>query len=252
MNNKKLPLITLLLMFLVPSLGAQISSGTIDYNERYYFEMGDWVSKERKEEIKKQMADGEFDRVGRVTFNEEAFSYQQLPVENTGGGGRGSWWMMRNQENPDIYYTNLQDSTVTDRRRVMDRAFIMQDKWIAPEWNIAKADISMREIPLPTKLATAISIEGDTLTAYYTPSIPVSVGPRGYGGLPGAIVYLKVANEGRYTEYKMLTMQPSGEALEIERPADEQVVTREKFEKEMARAREMAERRRRSWRRGRN
>jgi GLPGLI family protein len=134
----------------------------------------------------------------------------------------------------------------------MDRAFIMQDKWIAPEWNIAKADISMREIPLPTKLATAISIEGDTLTAYYTPSIPVSVGPRGYGGLPGAIVYLKVANEGRYTEYKMLTMQPSGEALEIERPADEQVVTREKFEKEMARAREMAERRRRSWRRGRN
>lgn len=250
MKYTKLPLTALLLLFFAPALEAQISSGTIDYNERYYFEMGDWMPKERKDEIMKRMAEGEFDRIGRVTFNEEAFSYQQLPAEDN-GGGRGGWWM-RNQENPDIYYTNLQDSTVTDRRRVMDRAFIMEDEWIAPEWNIAKADISMREIPLPTKLATAVSIEGDTLTAYYTPSIPVSVGPRGYGGLPGAIVYLKVQNEGRYTEYKMLTMQPSGEALTIDRPADEQVITREKFEKELARAQEMMERRRRSWRRGRN
>ncbi|MEM9260524.1 MAG: GLPGLI family protein, partial [Bacteroidota bacterium] len=107
------------------------------------------------------------------------------------------------------------------------------------------------EIPLPNQLATAISVEGDTLTAYFTESIPLGIGPRGYGGLPGAIVYLKVQRDGRATEYKMTTMQPNAPDLDMSKPADEEIITRKQFKKHMDRATEMMERRRRGWERSR-
>lgn len=242
-------LLIALLATIVP-LTAQITSGTIDYNESFTFELGDWMPQDRKEEMLKRMADGDFDRTGRLTFSADAFSYSQVQQEAPAGGGGRGMWMMRDQENPDIFYTSIADSMVTDRRRVMDQAFIMEDKWVAPKWNIAKMKVGMKEIPLPTQLATAISIEGDTLTAYFTPSIPLAIGPRGYGGLPGAIVYLKVVKDGRTTEYKMTTMQPNA-PVELTKPADEKVITREEFEKQQKRATEMMERRRRGWERGR-
>lgn len=230
-----------------PALTAQISSGTIDYNESFAFDFGDWMDKERKAEMQRRMDAGEFDRTGRLTFDADAFSYTQVVDEAK--SQQGGWWA-RMSENPDIYYTSIKDSTVTDRRRVMDQAFIMEDKWITPKWNIANMKVGMKEIPLPTQLATAVSVEGDTLTAYYTPSIPLSIGPRGYGGLPGAIVYLKVERDGRSTEYKMTTMQPNA-PVEMAKPADEKVITRKEFDKQMKRATEMMERRRRSWDRNR-
>lgn len=228
-------------------LSAQITSGTIDYNESFTMDFGDWMSKERKEEMEKRMSAGEFDRTGRLSFDANAFSYTQVVDEAK--AGQGGWWA-RMSENPDIFYTSVTDSLVTDRRRVMDQAFIMEDKWVAPEWNIANMKVGMKEIPLPTQLATAISIEGDTLTAYFTPSIPVGIGPRGYGGLPGAIVYLKVQKDGRATEYKMTTMQPNA-SVELAKPADEKVITREEYKKQEKRATEMMERRRRGWDRSR-
>lgn len=241
--------ITLLtLITLTFPLAAQISSGTIDYTEHYTFDFGDWLSKEQKEEMQKRMENGDFDRTGRLSFDADAFSYTQVVDENAKSAG--GWWS-RGAENPDIFYTSIADSSVTDRRRVMDRAFIMEDEWKAPKWNIANMKVGMKELPLPTQLATSISPEGDTLTAYFTPSIPLGIGPRGYGGLPGAILYLKVQRDGRVVEYTMKTMQPNA-PVDLVKPADEKVITREEFDKEMKRATEMMERRRRSWERSRN
>lgn len=235
---------SLALALLLLPLCAQITSGTIDYNESYTFDFGDWLDAERKKEMEKRMAAGEFDRTGRLSFTDGAFSYSQLAREGDGGG----WWS-RQQENPDVFYTSVTDRTVTDRRNVMDRAFIIEDEWIVPEWNIANRKVGMKEIPLPNQLASAVSSEGDTLLAYFTPSIPLPIGPRGYGGLPGAIVYLKVTKDGRSTEYKMTTMQPNSPDAVVEKPADEDVITRKAFDRQMKRAREMMARRRRGWER---
>lgn len=227
------------------TLSAQITSGTIDYNESFTFDFGDWMDKNRKEEMAKRMAAGDFDRTGRLQFTADAFSYSQVVDEDKANVGG---WFSRMGENPEVFYTSIKDSMVTDRRQVMDQSFIMEDEWVAPKWNIANMKVGMKEIPLPTQLATAVSIEGDTLLAYFTPSIPLPIGPRGYGGLPGAILYLKVTKDGRSTEYTMTTMQPNAE-LDMARPADEKIITREEFDKQQKRANEMMERRRRSWER---
>ncbi|OAV44888.1 GLPGLI family protein [Lewinella sp. 4G2] len=240
--------LALFALALPASASAQITEGTINYNEHFSMDFGDWMSIDRKKEMEKKMAEGAFDMEGQLSFNGEAFSYSQVPPDPSKTQGRGGWYARMN-ENPEVYYINMKDSTRTDRRRVMDRAFILEEPWKTPSWNIANMKVGMKELPLPTQLATAITEEGDTLTAYFTSSIPMSIGPKGYGGLPGAILYLKVQKEGRTMEYKMTTMQPNAPDLVIAKPDDEKVITREEFDKHMARAKEAMERRRRSWNR---
>lgn len=242
-------IVCLLFVFALP-LSAQITSGTINYNEHFSFDFGDWMSLDRKKEMEARMSAGEFDQTGQVSFNEDEFSYQQLPPDPEKLKGR-NMWMARMGENPEIFHVSLRDSTRTDRRRVMDRSFILEEKWEAPSWNIANMNVGMKELPLPNRLATAITETGDTLTAYFTESIPLSIGPKGYGGLPGAILYLKVQSDGRATEYTMKTMQPNASDLVITKPDDAKVITREEFDKHMERAKEAAERRSRGWSRGR-
>lgn len=242
---------SLLLSF---ALTAQIYSGTIDYLEVRTFPMWEGASIEMKKRMEEARERGDFDRTGRLSFNQEAFSYSPLPKEAPKGGsrgGRGSGWMMSQAENPDIFYTSMVDSTVTDRRQIMDRSFIMQDSWIIPEWEIPANQKSNMAYTLPSELAFAVSPAGDTLTAYFTRSIPVGIGPQGYGGLPGAIVYLKVEKDGRSTEYTMQTMSPNPAELSMEKPAEGEVVDREEFEQIEEKRREARERQRRGWQRGR-
>ncbi len=235
-------------LFLPAILCAQISSGTIDYNESRTFEVWEGASIDTKKRIKEAQERGDFDSPGRVTFTTEAFSYGSLPKPKSTGQGRRNWWMSQ-EDNPDVYYTSIQDSLVTDYRRIMDRSFIMEDAWVAPDWEIPANQRPNMAYTLPSEVAYATSIEGDTLTAYFTRTIPIGVGPRGYGGLPGAIVYLKVQNEGSFTEYTMTTMNPNPEELTLERPTEGDKISREKFEKIRAKREEAMERRRRGWER---
>ena len=236
-----------LLLVACTCVRAQISSGTIDYVEHREFEVWDGMSVDQKKRVEKMKAEGAFDQTGRLTFSEDAFSYQQLPKAPDPNNRRG-WWGA-NTENPDVYYTSFTDSLVTDQRQIMDRGFIMEDKWLVPEWEIPANQQLNMAYTLPSKLAFTVSPEGDTLTAYFTETIPLGIGPRGYGGLPGAIVYLKVENEGAYTEYTMSTMQPNPAELTLEKPSEGDKISRERFEKIAAKRREVMERRRRGWER---
>ncbi|MCP9235441.1 GLPGLI family protein [Lewinella sp. JB7] len=239
--------ILFLSIYVATPLAGQISSGTIDYLEHRDFPLWEGMSIEQKKRMERMKEEGAFDQSGRLTFTSDAFSYQQLPKQEDPRGRRG-WWG-GDTENPDVYYTSVADSLVTDQRRIMDRTFILEDKWLVPDWEIpANQQVNMA-YTLPSKVAFAVSAEGDTLTAYFSETIPLGIGPRGYGGLPGAIVYLKVENEGAYTEYTMTTMQPNPAELTLSKPTEGDRMTREKFEKVAAKRREVMERRRRGWER---
>lgn len=240
---------TLLFLGMITGLMAQISSGTIDYLETREFPMWPGASLEMKKRIQEAKERGDFDRIGRLTFNKEAFSYSQVPPEK-GAEASGGWWS-RQAENPDVFYTSLVDSTVTDSRQIMDRSFIMNDRWVIPDWEVPADQQANMAYTLPSEVAFAISAEGDTLTAYFTRSIPMGIGPQGYGGLPGAIVFLQVRNEGRITEYTMQTMKPNPSELDLSQPKEGDVIDRKEFEELKAKREEAMERRRRGWQRSR-
>lgn len=245
----------ILALHLLPlCLFAQITSGTIEYLETRTFPYNDWMSNEMKERMDEMRASGELDRIGVLSFNQTAFSYSQKPRErptnaNRDRGGWGGSWMRQATDNPDVFYTNMQDSSIVEKRRILDRSFIIQDDWQVPEWEIPENQRPNMAYTLPSEVAYAVSAEGDTLTAYFSRSIPMGIGPRGYGGLPGAIVYLKVERDQRATEYILQTMQPATEATELTIPEDGDVVSRERFDEMDEQRRESRERRMRSWRR---
>ncbi|WP_116124562.1 GLPGLI family protein [Lewinella sp. IMCC34183] len=236
----------ILFLLLVGPLGAQITHGTIDYVEHKEFPVYEGMSIDQKKRMEEMKAEGAFDRTGRLTFDQNAFKYQQLQQEQEPDGRRG-WWGNDETENKNIYYTDISDSLVTDQRQIMDRMFIMEDKWLQPEWEVPANQRANMAYTLPSKVAFATSPEGDTLTAYFTETIPIGIGPAGFGGLPGAIVYLKVQNEGMYTEYTMKTMQPNPAELSLVKPTEGDIITREKFNKVAEKRREVMERRRRGW-----
>lgn len=235
------------LLFLASGLCAQITHGTIDYVEHREFPIRDGMSIEGKKRMERMKAEGAFDRNGRLTFDSDAFRYEQL-AKKTDPNGRRGWWGA-DTEDKNVYYTSIADQQVTDQRQIMDRMFIMEDAWLQPEWEIPANQQTNMAYTLPSKVAFATSPAGDTLTAYFSETIPLPIGPQGYGGLPGAIVYLKVQNEGMYTEYTMQTMQPNPPDLVLEKPEEGSKISREKFEKVAEKRREVMERRQRGWER---
>lgn len=244
-------LATLLLALYTLPGNAQISSGTIDYLETYTFPMWEGMSNDMKKRIEEARSRGDFDRIGRLSFNDEAFTYSQLPPEEKPAGSRGGGWMARRSENPDVFYTQMSDSMVFESRRIMDRSFLMEAEWLIPDWEVPPNQRPNMAYTLPSEVAYAETIDGDTLTAYFTRSIPLGIGPRGYGGLPGAIVYLKVQKGESYAEYTMQTMQPNPAELVIERPTEGKSISREEFLELRKKREEARERQIRSWRRGR-
>lgn len=247
-------LFTLVFLTAPVGLSGQIQSGTIDYLETRQFPMWEGASLEMKKRMEEARERGDFDRTGRLTFNQNAFAYSQMPREKRdrgGRGGRGGGWASSQSESPEVFYTSFEDSLVTDLRQIMDRSFILEDKWVVPEWDIPANQKANMAYTLPSEVAFAVSPEGDTLTAYFTRSIPLGIGPRGYGGLPGAIVYLKVERDGRSTEYTMQTMQPNPADLQLTKPEDGEVIDREEFEKMSEKRREARERQRRGRQRSR-
>ncbi|MEL6668556.1 MAG: GLPGLI family protein [Bacteroidota bacterium] len=242
------------LVFLPICLLAQISSGTIEYLETRTFPLSDWMSSEMRERVEEMQANGELDRIGVLAFDETAFSYSQKEREQRPDMDRsrqGAGWMRRATDNPDVVYTSIVDSSIVEKRRILDRSFIIEDSWQIPEWEVPENQRPNMAYTLPSEVAYAVSADGDTLTAYFSRSIPLGIGPRGYGGMPGAIVYLKVERNQISTEYIMQTMQPNPGELELSIPQDGDVVTRERFDEMDAQRREARERRVRSWRRSR-
>ncbi|MEO0626209.1 MAG: GLPGLI family protein [Bacteroidota bacterium] len=242
------------LVFLPICLLAQISSGTIEYLETRTFPLSDWMSSEMRERVEEMQSNGELDRIGVLAFDETAFSYSQKEREQRPDMDRsrqGAGWMRRATDNPDVFYTSIVDSSIVEKRRILDRSFIIEDSWQIPEWEVPENQRPNMAYTLPSEVAYAVSADGDTLTAYFSRSIPLGIGPRGYGGLPGAIVYLKVERNQISTEYIMQTMQPNPGELELSIPQDGDVVTRERFDEMDAQRREARERRVRSWRRSR-
>jgi len=86
----------------------------------------------------------------------------------------------------------------------------------------------------------AVTKEEITITAWYTPQIPVNNGPATYWGLPGLI--LEINDESQTIICSKIVINPANK-LKIEAPKKGKVVTQEEFDKIMdKKVKEMNER----------
>lgn len=116
-------------------------------------------------------------------------------------------------------YKNLADSNVTELKDFLARTYSITHPLPRYQW---KVSTETKEIMgLETNKATI----GDSITAWFCPTIPVQDGPGLYCGLPGLILDL----EDGQTIYSCTAINTNS-TREVEKPKRAKVVTAEEFE----------------------
>jgi GLPGLI family protein len=129
----------------------------------------------------------------QLTFTSTATSYQNTSGgEEINKGEEGDDVQMKIKIEPskDIYYLDLSNNQVIQQRSLLGKDFLVSGA--APDFQWQETGATATVAGLPVRHATGINLEGDTLQAWYTPSLKIASGPEGYGGLPGLILKLEI------------------------------------------------------------
>ena len=151
--------------------------------------------------------------------------------------------MIGGDSGSDILYKNILEKRMANKTELMGKVFLIKDNLVTYDWKLTgetknignytcyKAVFEKEEESIEINM-----IDGDvkeekvlkkrTLVAWYTPDIPISNGPRDYGGLPGLILEV---NDGDLTIVcSEIVLNPKG-VKEIKEPIKGKIVTRKKF-----------------------
>ena len=158
----------------------------------------------------------------------------KVMVMSFGGSGKGS-----------VYYKNLQEKRFSNQTEIMGKVFLVKDSLPSYKWQLSsetknigeytcyKATFS-REVEniemIVENGATKEEKKKETIitTAWYTPQVPVSNGPKDYQGLPGLILEI---NDGTTTMVCTEIIINSSEENIIEEPKKGKVVLQKEYNK---------------------
>lgn len=223
-----------------------------------------------------EMLKKQFQKTYILSFNKEASIYKE-DKELEAPQPAGVQVMVINTGGADVLYKNIKENRYTNQSESFSKLFLIQDTLEAHDWELTneKKFIGEYECYKATKIREmevvrgGISINGDkdldaesdqapemkevTVTAWYTPQIPVNNGPGNYHGLPGLILEV---NDGTTTMVcSKLVLNPEKE-LNIEEPTKGKKVNQEEYDAIMdKKLQEMQERMKSNWnenRRGEN
>lgn len=133
-------------------------------------------------------------------FNEwesvwQASEEQEESGERSFGGGGMMIRMSRGPREQNVTYINHEEGLITERRDFMGRTFLIKDEQPMLPWKLTgeQSEFNGYLVQKATTVRDSSSVE-----AWFSPQIPVTVGPGPFGGLPGAILVLTI-DEGQTT-----------------------------------------------------
>lgn len=221
-----------------------------------------------------------FEKTFILNFDKSASIYkEEEKLEAPGAQGGGRMKMMSNMMGGGgTYYKNVKDKTYTVDKEFMGKEFLVKDSLPKLNWkmesetrmiggyNCFKAtavqavsqsdfknfrlkkkdetkegEAKKEDTTKKTNFMDEVEIPKEvTITAWYTPEIPVNQGPEGYWGLPGLILEV---NDGKTTILCSKVVMNAKEKAEIKAPANGKIVTQKVYDetvmKKMEEMREM-------------
>ncbi|WP_106791510.1 GLPGLI family protein [Aquimarina sp. Aq78] len=243
----------LILLFMIESLFAQDFQGIVTYktNRKMDLNMEDSkmnadMQKQLQEMLKKQ-----FQKEFRLNFNTTESVYRE--EENLGAPqpASGVQIVVAGSGASNILYKNIKEKRFARKQDMMGKLFLVKDNLEKLDWKLEdetkkigkytcyKATAKrmgqrMRSMTISTdneeEEMTEPEEEEITITAWYTPEIPISNGPGNYWGLPGLILEINDGDQSILST--KLVLNPKKE-IDIKEPTKGKVVTEEKFEKIM-------------------
>ncbi len=159
----------------------------------------------------------------KVAPKQEKIDADRAAQENMEGRGGGMRRMMLN--NNGIHYWDLKKSKFTDKREFFEKEFLIKDEPKKLQWKIMG---EAKQIAGFVCQKAVTKVDTTEITAWFCPTIPVAVGPNGFGQLPGLI--LEIATDERTlitadtVEFKPLN------AADFEQPKGGKVVTKDEYD----------------------
>lgn len=246
---------TLALLFFSNLVQAQDFYGQATYETKMQindFKIGNGdMPEEMKLKMQEQMKKA-FEKTYVLNFNKFESIYFQEEKLDAPSAGQGGFKMMSSAEGKQ--YKNIKEKVGMSEKDIFGKEFLVQDS--LPKWDwklesetkkignytcykaiavIPVSEEQLKEYEEDKKLQTTskttfIQIQepkAKTITAWYTPEIPVSQGPDGYWGLPGLI--LEVNDGKRMALCSKIVLNPK-EKAEIKRPKRGKKVNQKEFE----------------------
>lgn len=106
----------------------------------------------------------------------------------------GGMRVMFRGSNENALYTDRDAGTTVEKRDFLGRTFLIDGEVEPLAWKLTDEQSEFLGYPCMKATATRDTVE---VEAWFTPEIPVSAGPEGYGGLPGLILVLTVDDARR-------------------------------------------------------
>ncbi len=242
--------LTLLASLLVTSLmTAQNVKGIATYKSQRKMDV-ELDSTQMNDEMRSQlmaMLKKQFENEYTLQFNKDESIYKE--VENlekpSASGGAVVEVFVATAGGSDILYKNTKDNRYANQNDLFGKQFLVLDSIEEMEWKLGKETKNIGEYTCfkatSTRMAEVMSVStGDddetetepveeelTITAWYTPQIPVKHGPGNYGGLPGLILEV---SDGRETILcSKLVLNPK-DGVDIKEPTKGKKVNQEEFD----------------------
>ena len=143
------------------------------------------------------MLQKQFEKTYVLTFDQEQSVYKE--DESLAPPSLGSEMVFISSGGSDVLYKNIKDERYTKESDLLGKIFLIKDALEKIDWklhadtkNIGKYACFKATTEGLTKnpLSQEPTEESRTITAWYTPQIPVSHGPAEFQGLPGLILEL--------------------------------------------------------------
>ena len=223
-----------LFAFLAPwLLQAQSKEGQIQYTETVQVRIQ--LPPDAPEDMKKMIPPSRSAQQV-LLFNEQACLYREASESEkedmhfTGEAPGGGNFQIKMARPENKLYRDLENNVAVESREFMGRFFLIKD---APKVNKWKITPEQKDILGYHCQKAVLQDTSRKLEAWFTPQIPLSLGPAGYADLPGLIMEINIDN-GQTTlvankvEFKTLDKK------EIEKPTKGKDCTRAEYDKIVA------------------
>ena len=218
----------------------------------------DWMnnmSPERAKYIKSRMKTA-LEKNYILDFDSKSSYFKEEVTLDAGGSGGGGFNWMQFVVGPDQgdIYKDVQEKMYINKRELFGKVFLIKDnieptKWVMTgeskkigQYNAFKATYTKEVEEQVFSFSRRQQQNNDeennnpaqpktklvTMTAWFTPEIPVSTGPAMYGGLPGLI--LEISDGNRTMLCTKVVINPK-EKIKIKEPSKGKIVSNLEFKK---------------------
>lgn len=238
-NNSMKHLATLILLLFTSSLFAQDFQGQATYKSKTKIDLklDSTKTNSKMQQQLREMLKKQFEKTYILSFNREASVFKEDEKLEAPQPAGMNMVMIGAGGGSNILYKNTKAKRFTSKEDVFGKMFLVKDSLETLNWKLSgdtknigiytcyKATLE-EEVTRTDFDTQEETTETKTVTAWYTPQIPVSNGPRYFQGLPGLILEINDGNE--IIVCSKIVLNPK-EKTDLIEPTKGKVVNREKM-----------------------